>query len=38
MGDIADYVIEQGMDHWHAHLAGDCGPDPCQYCEKEESI
>ena len=34
MGDIADYLIEQGEDMWIAHLAGNCFED-CIYCEDE---
>ena len=37
MGDMADYYTEQGQDAWFAHLAGQCGPDRCPYCEKEET-
>ena len=35
MGDMADWLIEQGEDEWFAHLANDCGQyGPCQYCEE----
>ena len=36
MGDMADYLTEQGEDGWLRHLAGQCGPDLCQYCEEEQ--
>lgn len=35
MGDMADYLIEQGQDAYDAHLRGECDG-PCQYCEQEE--
>jgi len=35
MGDMADELFEQGMDEWLRHQGGDCGPDPCPYCERE---
>jgi hypothetical protein len=37
MGDIADHLTEQGEDQWHRHLHGQCGEDPCQYCEEDEA-
>jgi hypothetical protein len=33
MGDIADYYTEQGEDEWILHCTGQCGQDPCPYCE-----
>jgi len=37
MGDMADYLIEQGEDAYFAHLAGDCDQQcPCQYCAEDE--
>lgn len=37
MGEYADQAIEQGMDDWLAHKAGECGQDgPCQYCYENE--
>ena len=37
MGDMADHLIEQGMDSYFAHLHGDCDTDgPCQECEERE--
>jgi len=35
MGDIADYLIEQGEDQYFAHLRGEC-EDICPYCEATE--
>jgi len=36
MGDIADYLTENGMELWLDHLAGHPNyPDPCPYCEDE---
>jgi len=35
MGDIADYINEQGEDMWLAHINGNCFED-CIYCETEE--
>jgi len=36
VGDIADYVNEQGEDLWFDHLAGHPNfPDICPYCEDE---
>ena len=37
MGDMADHLIEQGMDDWLSHKTGDCDTDgPCQYCYERE--
>lgn len=37
MGEMADALIEEGMDGWLAHISGDCNYlDPCPYCEAEE--
>lgn len=37
MGDMADYIIDQGLDEWLRHLAGLCGEYcDCQYCREEE--
>ena len=33
MGDMADYLIEQGQDAWDAHLLGTCWGG-CQYCKE----
>lgn len=38
MGDMADVLTDEGEDLYFRHLAGDCGPDPCPYCEPEDSI
>lgn len=35
MGDMADYLIEQGMDALAQHEAGGCDG-PCQECDAEE--
>lgn len=35
MGDMADWIIEQGMDEWDAHEAGEC-LDGCPYCPDPE--
>lgn len=35
MGDIAEYLIEQGEDAWIAHQLGQCD-DLCQYCHEED--
>ena len=35
MGDVAEYLTEQGEAAWIAHLNGDCDG-PCQECEAEE--
>jgi DNA gyrase/topoisomerase IV subunit B len=35
MGEIADSIIEDGLDRWFRHLAGQCD-DLCQYCWEEE--
>ncbi len=36
MGDIADYIIEQGLDDLAQHHAGRCGEiGPCQHCKEE---
>ena len=35
MGEMADYLTEQGEDELSMHLAGVCDG-PCQYCESEE--
>ena len=36
MGDMADDLIEQGMDALDAHLRGECDfAEPCQYCDEE---
>ncbi len=34
MGEIADYITEQGEDMWLAHHEGRCLED-CIYCEEE---
>lgn len=34
MGDMADYLIEQGENMWLAHIANDCLED-CIYCEND---
>jgi hypothetical protein len=34
MGDIADDLIEQGIDNLAKHHAGICD-DYCEYCEEE---
>ena len=37
MGDMADYLTEQGEDMWFAHLNGECDrEEECQYCLEEE--
>ena len=38
MGDIADYLTEQGETAWFLHISGQCGEDPCPYCEDEELL
>ena len=36
MGDMADWNIDQGLDSWWAHKAGECDCDgPCQYCDED---
>ncbi len=35
MGEMADYAIEQGMDMWFAHMAGQC-LEECVYDEPEQ--
>ena len=37
MGDMADFLIEQGIDELARHQAGMC-EGPCPYCEEEEAI
>jgi len=38
MGDIADYLTEQGEDMWFDHLAGHTQfpSDDCPYCLEDE--
>lgn len=35
MGDMADYLIEQGQQQEWEHAAGQC-EGPCNLCEEEE--
>jgi hypothetical protein len=36
MGDIADALIEEGMDLFLRHQAGLCGDGWCPYCDDPE--
>lgn len=36
MGDMSEQAIDEGQEQWWRHLNGDCGEDPCPYCEAEE--
>lgn len=40
MGDMADAMIEEGMDQWYDHLAGHVAfpADNCPYCEEEDEL
>ena len=35
MGDMADWIIENGQEEYWKHIYGDCGGDWCQYCHDE---
>ena len=35
MGDMADDLIEQGMDQLSRHIARECDTDWCEYCLEE---
>lgn len=35
MGDMADALIEQGLEELNLHKTGQCGIDWCRYCLEE---
>ena len=37
MGDIADSLIEAGLDALARHHAGNC-EDDCEYCDEEDEL